>query len=72
MRELVAVSPQASAAAPGSTVKLLPNTESGWYWSGANKNGVTNFSRVVLLPPGGSPTFYDGSYLVIAVHGEKH
>jgi chitinase len=71
MRELVAVSPQTSVAAPGSTVKLLPNTESGWYWSGANKSGPFNFSRVVLLPPGGSPTFYDGSYLVIAVQGDR-
>jgi chitinase len=71
MRELVAVSPQTSAAAPGSTVKLLPNTEPGWYWSGTNKNDAGNFSRVVLLPPGGSPTFYDGSYLVIAVRAEK-
>jgi chitinase len=69
--ELVAVSPQTSAAAPRSSAKLLPNTEPGWYWSGANKSGPFNFSRVVLLPPGGSPTFYDGSYLVIAVHGEK-
>lgn len=71
VRELVAVSPQTSEAAPGSVPLLLPNTESGWYWTGTEKVGVTNFSRVILLPPAGRPTFYDGSYLVIAVHGDK-
>jgi hypothetical protein len=71
VRELVAVSTQTSEAAPAETAHLLPNTESGWYWTGAERIGITNFSRVILLPPGGRPTFYDGSYLVIAVRGEK-
>lgn len=70
MRELVAVSVQTSEVAPTATVQLLPNTEPGWYWSGAERIGITNFSRVILLPPGGRPTFYDGSYLVMAVRGE--
>jgi len=70
VRELVAVSTQTSHAAPTATALLLPNTESGWYWSGAERIGVTSFSRVILLPPGGRPTFYDGSYLVMAVRGE--
>jgi hypothetical protein len=70
VRELVAVSTQTSQAAPTATARLLPNTESGWYWSGAERIGVTSFSRVILLPPGGRPTFYDGSYLVMAVRGE--
>jgi hypothetical protein len=70
VRELVAVSTQTSQAAPTATARLLPNTESGWYWSGAERIGVTSFSRVILLPPGGRPTFYDGSYLVMAVREE--
>jgi hypothetical protein len=71
VRELVAVSLETSQAAPGVTHRSLPNTEPGWYWTGTEKMGVTNFSRVILLPPAGRPTFYDGSYLVISVHGEK-
>ncbi len=71
VRELVAVSPETSEAVPGVTHHRLPNTESGWYWTGTEKVGVTNFSRVILLPPAGHPTFYDGSYLVISVHGKK-
>jgi hypothetical protein len=75
VRELVAVSGQSSEAAPTATTSLLPNTESGWYWSGTDTDtdrvGVTNYSRVILLPPGGRPTFYDGSYLVIAVRSEN-
>lgn len=67
--ELVAVSTQTSAAAPEATSRLLPNILSGWYWTGVERIGITQFSRVILLPPGGQPTFYDGSYLVIAVRG---
>jgi hypothetical protein len=70
VRELVAVSTQTSEAAPAATALLWPNTESGWYWSGVERIGITNFSRVILLPPGGPPTFYDGSYLVMAVRSE--
>ena len=71
VRELVAVSSETSDARPSRTDKLLPNTASGWYWTGTEQFGVTNFSRVILLPPRGQPTFYDGSYLVLAVRGEK-
>jgi len=71
VRELVAVSTETTELTPAATDLLLPNTESGWYWTGAEKVGVTNFSRVILLPPAGRPTFYDGSYLVIAVRGKK-
>ncbi|HJP36721.1 MAG TPA: DUF1566 domain-containing protein [Gammaproteobacteria bacterium] len=71
VRELVAVSPQTTEAPVGRTALLLPNTESGWYWTGAERVGVTNFSRVILLPPAGRPTFYDGSYLVLAVRGDQ-
>ena len=67
--ELVALSTQASEASPEATPLLLPNTLPGWYWTGVERIGVTQFSRVILLPPGGQPTFYDGSYLVIAVRG---
>ena len=67
--ELVAVSTQTSEALPELTSQLLPNILSGWYWTGVERIGVTQFSRVILLPPGGQPTFYDGSYLVIAVRG---
>ena len=67
--ELVAVSTQTSDASPESTSQLLPNILSGWYWTGVERIGITQFSRVILLPPGGQPTFYDGSYLVIAVRG---
>ena len=69
VRELVAVSTQTSDASPESTSQLLPNILSGWYWTGVERIGITQFSRVILLPPGGQPTFYDGSYLVIAVRG---
>lgn len=67
--ELVAVSTQTSDALPESTSQLMPNILSGWYWTGVERIGITQFSRVILLPPGGQPTFYDGSYLVIAVRG---
>jgi hypothetical protein len=69
VRELVAMSAQTAHASPATTSRLLPNTVPGWYWTGIESIGVTNFSRVILLPPGGQPTFYDGSYLVIAVRG---
>jgi hypothetical protein len=69
VRELVAVSAQAADASPAATSRLLPNTLPGWYWTGIESIGITRFSRVILLPPGGQPTFYDGSYLVIAVRG---
>lgn len=69
VRELVAMSTQTSDALPDSTSQLLPNILSGWYWTGVERIGITQFSRVILLPPGGQPTFYDGSYLVIAVRG---
>jgi hypothetical protein len=72
VRELVAVSTETTEADPAATAHVLPNTESGWYWTGAEKVGITNFSRVILLPPAGRPTFYDGSYLVIAVRGKQH
>lgn len=71
VRELVAMAPETSNALPGVTPHRLPNTESGWYWTGAEQVGVTNFSRVILLPPAGGPTFYDGSYLVVAVRGNS-
>jgi hypothetical protein len=71
VRELVAVSGETTESDPAATAHVLPNTESGWYWTGAEKVGITNFSRVILLPPAGRPTFYDGSYLVIAVRGKK-
>lgn len=67
--ELVAVSKQATEATPGTTSQLLPNTLPGWYWTGVERIGISQFSRVILLPPGGQPRFYDGSYLVIAVRG---
>jgi len=69
VRELVAVSAQASKSAPGQTPLQLPNTYPGWYWTGLERNGASGFSRVVLLPPRAAPTFYDGSYLVLAVRG---
>lgn len=67
--ELVAVAAQTSTEPPAATSRLIPNTLSGWYWTGVESIGITRFSRVILLPPGGQPTFYDGSYLVIAVRG---
>ncbi len=69
VRELVAVSTQATDASPDTTSRLMPNTLSGWYWTGVERIGITQYSRVILLPPGGQPSFYDGSYLVIAVRG---
>lgn len=71
IRELVAVSAQTAEALPGATDLVLPNTEPGWYWTATARIGATNFSRVILLPPRGLPTFYDGSYLVIAVRGAR-
>jgi hypothetical protein len=67
--ELVAVSHQTSSSPSGETRQLLPNTYPGWYWTGIEKTGTVRFSRVILLPPGASPRFYDGSYLVIGVRG---
>lgn len=69
--ELVAVSAQTTDALPGATDLALPNTEPGWYWTAAGHVGPANFSRVILLPPRGLPTFYDGSYLVLAVRGAR-
>ena len=46
----VAVATGTSEAAPTATAQ--PNTESGWYWSGVERIGITNFSSVILLPPG--------------------
>lgn len=68
--ELVGVSMATSSAAPGDPAVMLPNTASGWYWSGVERTGAAAFSRVILLPPGGQPTFYDGSYLVLVVRGD--
>jgi hypothetical protein len=67
--ELVAVSAETSAKPPSETAHLLPNTYPGWYWTGIETTGPASFSRVILLPPGASPRFYDGSYLVIGVRG---
>ena len=67
--ELVAVSGETSSSPPAGTQRLLPNTYSGWYWTGIETTGTARFSRVILLPPGASPRFYDGSYLVIGVRG---
>ena len=67
--ELVAVSGQTANSPPAKTDRLLPNTYSGWYWTGIETTGAASFSRVILLPPGASPRFYDGSYLVIGVRG---
>ena len=69
--ELVAVSGQTATRPPGKTDHMLPNTYPGWYWTGIETTGATSFSRVILLPPGASPRFYDGSYLVIGVRGAK-
>ncbi len=67
--ELVAVASQATETAPGATPHSLPNVHAGWYWTGTEQVGVTNFARVILLPPRGLPTFYDGSYLILLVRG---
>ena len=71
INELVAVSAQTTNALPGATELALPNTQPGWYWTAAGRVGAAKFSRVILLPPRGLPTFYDGSYLVLAVHGTR-
>ena len=71
VRELVAVSTQTTDASPDTTSQLMPNTLSGWYWTGMERIGIAQYSRVILLPPGGQPSFYDGSYLVIAVRGSS-
>jgi hypothetical protein len=67
--ELVAVSHQTSSSPSDEARGLLPNTYPGWYWTGIEQTGTVRFSRVILLPPGASPQFYDGSYLVIGVRG---
>ena len=67
--ELVAVSAETSSSPPDNTPSLLPNIYPGWYWTGIETTGPASFSRVILLPPGASPQFYDGSYLVIGVRG---
>jgi hypothetical protein len=65
--ELVAISTQ--SAQPATDHATLPNIYQGWYWTGLAGIGASSFSRVVLLPHGAAPTFYDGSYLVLAVRG---
>jgi len=67
--ELVAVSTETSSGPPAEDESVLPNTAPGWYWTGIETTGQTRFSRVILLPPGAAPQFYDGSYLVIGVRG---
>lgn len=69
--ELVAVSPIVSQETLPDAGHLLPNTEAGWYWAGTQTVGAVTSTRVVLLPPGGRPAFYDGTYLVLSVHGGK-
>ena len=65
--ELVAVAGESSPAAQADVV--LPNTAEGWYWTGVSKVGQAVYSRVILLPPRGRASFYDGSYMVRVVRG---
>lgn len=69
-KELVAVATETARENPSTTSKLLPNIADGWYWTAVENVGVTNFSRVVLLPRAGRPHFYDGSYLVLVVRDD--
>jgi len=65
--ELIDVAAETTHDEPDTTQMLLPNTDDGWYWTGVARVGVTAFSRVVLLPTRGRPSFYDGSYMVMVV-----
>lgn len=71
LKELIHVAKETSKFKPQSTSLPLPNTASGWYWTGVESVGATRFSRVVLLPVRGQPNFYDGSYMVLVVRGRS-
>ncbi len=49
--------------------RLLPAPMPGWYWTGTESGGGMNYPRVILLPPGGSPRLFDGSYYLWLVRG---
>lgn len=55
------------AAAP----EVMPEVPPGWYWTATEDGGGMAYPRVVLLPPGGSPRLFDGSYYLWLVRGSR-
>ena len=47
----------------------MQNLMPGWYWTSTENVGGLSYPRVMLLPPGGSPGVFDGSYYLWLVRG---
>lgn len=64
--ELIQVSKSAGGHGQDALMTgLIP----GWYWTSTEEHGGVPYPRVALLPPGGSPQLFDGTYFLWLVSG---
>lgn len=67
--ELIQVTGDGGDAGHHGRDTLMPGLVPGWYWTSTEEHGGLPYPRVALLPPGGSPQLFDGTYFLWLVSG---